>query len=83
MVEPFMSRRVSGRAANDLSIEAIIRSMTIAAALGATSAYTWLKVPEWAPTWSQLLRLRPFLWSCSAASAPTAQTRCSSAGSAR
>jgi hypothetical protein len=45
MVEPFMSRRVSGRAENDLSIDAIIRSMAIAAALGATSAYTWLKVP--------------------------------------
>ncbi len=45
MVEPFMSHRVSGRAASDLSTEAIIRSMSIAAALGATSAYTWLKVP--------------------------------------
>ena len=45
MVEPFMSRRVNGRAVSDLSTEAIIRSMSIAAALGATSAYTWLKVP--------------------------------------
>ena len=45
MVEPFMSRRVDGRAVSDLSTEAIIRSMSIAAALGATSAYTWLKVP--------------------------------------
>lgn len=45
MVEPFMSRRVGGRAESDLSTEAIIRSMSIAAALGETSAYTWLKVP--------------------------------------
>jgi hypothetical protein len=45
MVEPFMSRRVDGRAVSDLSTAAIIRSMSIAAALGATSAYTWLKVP--------------------------------------
>ncbi len=45
MVEPFMSRRVNGRAMSDLSTEAIIRSMSIAAALGETSAYTWLKVP--------------------------------------
>jgi uncharacterized protein len=45
MVEPFMSRRVDGRAVSDLSAEAIIRSMSIAGALGETSAYTWLKVP--------------------------------------
>ena len=45
MVEPFMSRRVDGRAVSDLSTAAIIRSMSIAAALGTTSAYTWLKVP--------------------------------------
>lgn len=45
MVEPFLSRRVDGRAVSDLSPEAIVRSMSIAAALGATSAYTWLKVP--------------------------------------
>jgi len=45
MVEPFMSRRVDGRAVSDLSTEAIIRSLSIAAALGETSAYTWLKVP--------------------------------------
>lgn len=45
MIEPFMSRRVGGRAVSDLSTEAVIRSMSIAAALGATSAYSWLKVP--------------------------------------
>src|SRR3954447_4889519 len=45
MVEPFMSRRVDGRIRNDLSTEAAIRASAIAAALGPTSAYTWLKVP--------------------------------------
>lgn len=45
MIEPFMSRRVDGRAVSDLSPEAIVRSMTIASALGETSSHTWLKVP--------------------------------------
>jgi hypothetical protein len=45
MVEPFISRRVDGRRSNDLSTEAAIRASVIAAALGPTSAYTWLKVP--------------------------------------
>jgi hypothetical protein len=30
---------------NELSAEAMIRAMTVAAGLGTTSAYTWLKVP--------------------------------------
>ncbi len=45
MVEPFMSRRIDGRPQSDLSTEAIIRSMSISSALGATSAYSWLKIP--------------------------------------
>jgi hypothetical protein len=45
MVEPFISHRVDGRVRNDLSPEAVIRSLTVASGLGATSAYTWLKVP--------------------------------------
>lgn len=45
MVEPFISRRVDGRLRNDLSTQAVIRSATIAAGLGATSAHTWLKLP--------------------------------------
>jgi hypothetical protein len=45
MVEPFISRRVDGRVRNDLSTEAAIRASAIAAGLGTTSAYTWLKVP--------------------------------------
>jgi hypothetical protein len=45
LVEPFMSHKVDGRARNDLSTEAAIRASLIAAGLGATSAYTWLKVP--------------------------------------
>ncbi|MGI5128317.1 Cgl0159 family (beta/alpha)8-fold protein [Pseudonocardia sp. CA-107938] len=45
MVEPFISHRVDGRVRNDLSAEAMIRAMTVAAGLGTTSAHTWLKVP--------------------------------------
>jgi hypothetical protein len=45
MVEPFISHRVDGRVRNELSTEAMIRASTVAAGLGTTSAYTWLKVP--------------------------------------
>jgi uncharacterized protein len=45
MVEPFISHRVDGRIRNDLSPEAVIRSIAVASGLGTTSAYTWLKVP--------------------------------------
>ncbi|NUT43185.1 MAG: deoxyribose-phosphate aldolase [Thermoactinospora sp.] len=45
MVEPFWSSRVSGSLRNDLSVEAVIRAVSIAQALGTTSAYTWLKIP--------------------------------------
>ena len=45
MVEPFISHRVEGRVRNDLSTEAVVRSVTVAAALGTTSAHTWLKLP--------------------------------------
>ncbi|GAA0805994.1 Cgl0159 family (beta/alpha)8-fold protein [Spirilliplanes yamanashiensis] len=45
MVEPFISHRTDGRVRNELTPEAMIRAMTVAAGLGATSAYTWLKVP--------------------------------------
>jgi Cgl0159-like len=45
MVEPFISHRVDGRVRIDLGAEATIRAMTVAAGIGTTSAYTWLKVP--------------------------------------
>lgn len=45
IVEPFISHRVEGRVRNDLSPEAVTRAITVAAGLGSTSAYTWLKVP--------------------------------------
>jgi DhnA family fructose-bisphosphate aldolase class Ia len=45
MVEPFISHRVDGRFRNDLSPEAVIRSIAVASGLGTTSAYTWLKLP--------------------------------------
>ncbi|MFI9599940.1 Cgl0159 family (beta/alpha)8-fold protein [Streptomyces sp. NPDC004069] len=44
-VEPFIARRSGGRVANDLSAEAVTRSIAIASGLGGTSAYTWLKLP--------------------------------------
>ncbi|GAA2151701.1 Cgl0159 family (beta/alpha)8-fold protein [Actinomadura napierensis] len=45
MVEPFISHRVDGRVRNVLTTEAMIRAISIASALGTTSARTWLKVP--------------------------------------
>ncbi|MCO6009868.1 aldolase [Actinoallomurus purpureus] len=45
MVEPFISHRVDGRVRNVLTPEAMTRAIAIASGLGATSAYTWLKVP--------------------------------------
>jgi DhnA family fructose-bisphosphate aldolase class Ia len=45
MIEPFISHRVDGRVHNELTAEAMIRAMTVAAGLGTTSAYSWLKVP--------------------------------------
>lgn len=45
MLEPFMSRRRGGLLCNDLSTDAVIRSVAIASGLGASSAYTWLKLP--------------------------------------
>ncbi|MFD5700152.1 deoxyribose-phosphate aldolase [Streptomyces lasiicapitis] len=44
-VEPFLSRRQDGVLRNDLSADAVTRSIAIASGLGGTSAYTWLKVP--------------------------------------
>ena len=45
MVEPFMSSRFSGKIINDLSPDAVIKSVHIAQGLGASSAYSWMKLP--------------------------------------
>jgi DhnA family fructose-bisphosphate aldolase class Ia len=45
MVEPFMSSRINGKVHNDLSPDAVIKSIHIGQGLGSTSAYTWLKLP--------------------------------------
>jgi DhnA family fructose-bisphosphate aldolase class Ia len=45
MVEPFLSVRENGRVRNDLSPDAVIKSIAIAEGLGSTSAYTWMKLP--------------------------------------
>ncbi|HET7015832.1 MAG TPA: aldolase [Streptosporangiaceae bacterium] len=43
IVEPFMV--LAGHRGNDLSPDAVIKSIAIASGLGSTSAYTWLKIP--------------------------------------
>jgi DhnA family fructose-bisphosphate aldolase class Ia len=45
MVEPFMSSRLGGKIVNDLSADAVIKSVHIAQGLGSSSAYTWMKLP--------------------------------------
>ncbi len=45
MVEPFMSVWDDGRVLNLLDPDSTIRSVAIAAGLGASSAHTWLKLP--------------------------------------
>lgn len=45
MLEPFMSEWRDGRVVNDLRADAVITSIAVAAGLGASSAYTWLKLP--------------------------------------
>lgn len=45
IIEPFISTWEDGRAVNDLSVDAVIKSAVIAAGLGSTSAFTWLKLP--------------------------------------
>ncbi len=45
MIEPFVSEWQSGRILNDLSTDAVVKSVTIASGLGRRTAYTWLKLP--------------------------------------
>ncbi|BBY15116.1 Cgl0159 family (beta/alpha)8-fold protein [Mycolicibacterium litorale] len=45
MVEPFMSSRVNGKVRNDLSPDAVIKSVHIGQGLGSTSSHTWMKLP--------------------------------------
>jgi hypothetical protein len=45
MIEPFMATRADGKVRTVLTMDAAITASTIAAGLGPTSAYTWLKVP--------------------------------------
>jgi DhnA family fructose-bisphosphate aldolase class Ia len=45
MLEPFMSRRVDGKVRNDLSPDAVIKSIHIGQGLASTSAYTWMTLP--------------------------------------
>src|SRR5699024_12091784 len=45
MLEPFMSNWVNNKVVNDLSPDAVIQSIGIAAGLGNDSSYTWMKLP--------------------------------------
>ena len=45
LIEPFMVHRRDGVRVNDLSPDSVIRSIAVASGLGATSAYSWLKIP--------------------------------------
>ena len=45
MVEPFLSTREGARVVNQLDPDSTIKSIHIAAGLGASSAHTWLKLP--------------------------------------
>ena len=45
MLEPFMSEWVDGCIRNDLSTDAVVLSVAIAAGLGNSSSHTWLKLP--------------------------------------
>jgi hypothetical protein len=45
LIEPFMVHRRDGARVNDLSPDSVIRSIAVASGLGATSAYSWLKIP--------------------------------------
>lgn len=45
MLEPFLSTRVNGKVRNDLSPDAVIKSIHICQGLGSTSSHTWMKLP--------------------------------------
>ncbi|MGK5739974.1 Cgl0159 family (beta/alpha)8-fold protein [Micromonospora sp. URMC 103] len=45
LVEPLWVSRTDGRVHTDLRPEAVIKGVSVGQALGATSAYTWLKLP--------------------------------------
>src|SRR5699024_11672180 len=45
MLEPFMSNWVNNKVVNDLSPDAVIQPIGIAAGLGNDSSYTWMKLP--------------------------------------
>jgi len=56
MIEPFISRWEDGRIVNDLSEEAVIRSICIAQALGRSSAHTWAQNLAPSLAWTQMPR---------------------------
>ena len=71
-----MSRRVDGEIQHDLTTDAVIRSMAIASALGATSSHTWLKVPV-VEDMERVAEATTMPSCCSAVREVTDPTRCS------
>lgn len=45
MLEPFLSTRIDHKVVNQLDVDSVIKSVAITSALGATSEYSWLKLP--------------------------------------
>ncbi|MEI5527381.1 aldolase [Streptomyces brasiliscabiei] len=45
MVEPFLSSWQDGKVRNDLTTDAVVKSVSVASGLGRRTAYTWLKLP--------------------------------------
>jgi len=45
MLEPFMSHQRDGVVHNELTADAVVRSIAITSGLGHSSAYSWLKIP--------------------------------------
>ncbi|WP_441359668.1 Cgl0159 family (beta/alpha)8-fold protein, partial [Actinomadura chibensis] len=45
LVEPYVAHRVEGHARKLLAPESMVRAVSVASGLGATSAYTWLGLP--------------------------------------
>lgn len=45
LIEPFMSAWVQGRLVNDTTADAVSHAVAVAAGLGGSSAWSWLKIP--------------------------------------
>lgn len=81
MVEPFLSAWVDGKIRNDLSTDAVIKSVTIASGLGGAPPTAGSSC-QWSTTWNAFWPPQPCLRCCWAARSPT-PTRPSPPGAGR